>query len=500
MRIVWLIPGSGESFYCENCLRDYAMLGAMRAIGHDVLMVPMYLPLSPEGELRATGDVGAAKTPPSGLGGATGFEGAAPLFFGGVNVYLRQKWALLGHMPGWLRGWLDRPGLLKVAGRMSGMVKAADLKQTLISMLRGEEGRQARELERLTEYLASAGADVVVLSNALLVGLARRIKARLKVPVACYLQDEDEFIDALDDAGRQEVWSIVRERSADVDLFIAASKYYADKMTSALCDAGILPACVACVSPASSQFLDVSSLEQQQQKQQRKDAGGTPTAHEGKMPMPQPMPQMEVVYAGIAMSEYGPPDRAWPDPPVIGFLSRRCYSKGPDLLAEAFCRLKTDGRLSRLKLRLAGGMLADDKPLERQIRRRLASAGVLGDVEFLPHMELPRRAEFLRGLSVLSVPQRVGEAGGRYVKEALAWGVPVVQPASGVFPELIAATGGGLLFPPGDVDALTQQLARVLIEPQLAKSLAAQGRAAVAEMFSARRSAEQLESLLLRLL
>lgn len=439
MRIVWLIPGSGESFYCENCLRDYAMLGALRAIGHDVLMVPMYLPLSPEGELREPGD-------------ATGLAGAAPLFFGGVNVYLRQKWASLGHMPAWLRGWLDRPGLLKVAGRMSGMVKAADLKQTLVSMLRGEEGRQAGELERLTDYLAGAGADVVVLSNALLLGLARRIKARLKVPVACYLQDEDEFIDALDDAGRREVWGLVRERSADVDLFIAASRYYADKMTSVLCDAGKMP-----------------------------------------------MPHIEVVYAGIVLSEYGPPDRAWPDPPVIGFLSRRCYSKGPDLLAEAFCRLKADGRLSRLKLRLAGGMLADDKPLERQIRRRLASAGVLGDVEILPHMELPRRAEFLRGLAVLSVPQRVGEAGGRYVKEALACGVPVVQPENGVFPELIAGTGGGLLFPPGDVDALTRQLARVLTEPQLAKSLATQGRAAVAERFSARRSAEQLESLLLRL-
>jgi glycosyltransferase involved in cell wall biosynthesis len=440
MRIVWLIPGSGEAFYCENCLRDYAMLGAMRTLGHDVLMVPMYLPLSPEGEL------GEPRLEGSGAG-------AAPLFFGGINVYLRQKWALLGHMPGWLRGWLDRPGLLKAAGRMSGMVKAADLKQTLISMLRGEEGRQAGELERLTDYLAGAGADVVVLSNALLLGLARGIKDRLKVPVACYPQDEDEFIDALDDAGRQEVWSIVRERSADVDLFIAASKYYADKMTSTLCDAGKMP-----------------------------------------------MPRIEVVYAGIAMSEYGPPDRAWPAPPVIGFLSRRCYSKGPDLLAEAFCRLKTDGRFLRLKLRLAGGMLADDKPLERQIRRRLARAGVLGDVEFLPHMELPRRAEFLRGLSVLSVPQRVGEAGGRYVKEALACGVPVVQPANGVFPELIAATGGGLLFPPGDVDALTRQLTRVLTDPQLAKSLAAQGRAAVAELFSAQRSAGQLESLLLKLL
>lgn len=431
MRVVWLIPGSGEAFYCENCLRDYAMIGALRTLGHDVLMVPMYLPLSPEGDLRDND------------------AGASPLFFGGISVYLRQKWPLLARMPGWLRGWLDRPGLLKAAGRMSGMVNASDLKQTLISMLRGEEGRQAGELERLSDYLASTGADAVVLSNALLLGLARRIKARLKVPVACYLQDEDEFIDALDDAGRQEVWAIVRERSLDVDLYIAASRYYADKVAKVI-----------------------------------------QVPHE----------RMKVVYAGIAMSEYGPPRRAWPDPPVIGFLSRRSYVKGPDLLAEAFCRLKAQGRFPRLKLRLAGGMLAEDKSLERQMRRRLARAGVLGDVEFLPHMELPARAEFLRGLSVLSVPQRVGEAGGRYVKEALACGVPVVQPENGAFPELIGPTGGGLLFPPGDMDALTQQLARVLTEPQLAESLATRGRAGVAELFSAQRSAQELESLLLKLM
>jgi glycosyltransferase involved in cell wall biosynthesis len=481
MRIMWLIPGSGESFYCENCLRDYAMIGALRTLGHDVLMVPMYLPLSPEGS--------AAKTPPRGLGGAT------PLFFGGINVYLRQKWALLAHMPGWLRGWLDRPGLLKAAGRMSGMVKAADLKQTLISMLRGEEGRQAMELERLTDYLTSAGADVVVLSNALLLGLAKRIKGRLKVPVACYLQDEDEFIDALDAAGRQEVWAIVRERSLEVDLFIAASRYYADKVGSVLCGTGILPASSMGVPPMTGCDAPVRAARHEG-RMPSPHAGETPAAHMGKMPMP----RMEVVYAGIAMSEYGPPRRAWPEPPVIGFLSRRCYSKGPDLLAEAFCRLKADARLSGLKLRLAGGMLADDKPLERQIRRRLAKASVLGDVEFLPHMELPRRAEFLRGLSVLSVPQRIGEAGGRYVKEALACGVPVVQPQNGVFPELLAATGGGLLFPPGDVDALTRQLTRVLTEPQLAESLATQGRAAVAELFSAQRSAEELITVLQNLL
>jgi len=126
----------------------------------------------------------------------------------------------------------------------------------------------------------------------------------------------------------------------------------------------------------------------------------------------------------------------------------------------------------------------------------LADAGVLADVEFLPHLAMPQRAEFLRMLSVLSVPERLGEAGGRYVKEALACGVPVVQPQNGCFPELLAATGGGLLFPPGDVGALTQQLTRVLTEPGLAQSLGSAGQAGVAEHFSAARSADKLAAML----
>jgi glycosyltransferase involved in cell wall biosynthesis len=120
---------------------------------------------------------------------------------------------------------------------------------------------------------------------------------------------------------------------------------------------------------------------------------------------------------------------------------------------------------------------------------------VLGDVEFLPHLAMPHRAEFLRGLTVLSVPERFGEAGGRYVKEALACGVPVVQPQNVCFPELLAATGGGLLFTPGDVGALAQQLTRILTEPGLAEALGRAGQAGVSEHFSAARSADKLAAI-----
>ena len=68
MRILQLTPGTGN-FYCGSCLRDNALVNALRARGHEVLMVPLYLPL-------LTDEPSACD--------------AVPVFFGGINVYLQR--------------------------------------------------------------------------------------------------------------------------------------------------------------------------------------------------------------------------------------------------------------------------------------------------------------------------------------------------------------------------------------------------------------------------
>src|SRR5215472_522525 len=158
MRIIQLTPGTG-SFYCGTCIRDNALVVALRALGQDALMVPMYLQPT--------------------LDEASGAEGA-PLFYGGVNVYLQQKFGLFRKTPRWLDRLFDSPGMLEAAARRAGMTRASQLGDLTVSTLRGEEGRQVKELDRLVEWLASSDgrADVVCLSNILLIGLARRIKAQ----------------------------------------------------------------------------------------------------------------------------------------------------------------------------------------------------------------------------------------------------------------------------------------------------------------------------------
>ena len=421
MRITQITPGAGDNFYCENCLRDNAVVRELRRAGHDALMVPLYLPPLSDGPAAVT-DV--------------------PIFFGGINVYLQQKSGLFRKTPRWIDRLFDARGLLRWAGKKAGMTKAKVLGETMLSMLRGEHGRQVKELNRLTAWMARQDRpDIVCLSNAMLVGLTRRIKETLSVPVVCLLQDEVGFVDALPDEYRTRAWDLLVERADDVDAFIAVSRFYAEAMARRL----------------------------------RLDAD-----------------RVHVVYNGIHPNGYEPA-AAGADGPAIGFLSQMCRGKGLDTLVEAFIELKT-GRsaVPDLKLRLAGGKTDADKAFLQDIRARLADAGVAEDVEFLDAFDRSAKQAFLPTLSVLSVPTREGEAFGLFVLEALACGVPVVLPDHGAFGELIEATGGGLLCRPNDPADLARAIRELLTDVDRAREMGRRGREVVLRDFHIRRTAQEL--------
>ena len=421
MRIIQITPSAGDSFYCENCLRDAALAKAIIKLGHEGLTIPLYLPLPGE---------------------QSGSAGISPIFFGGLNVFLQQKAALFRRTPRWLDRLFDSPRLLKWIGRMAGMTSARDLGETTISMLQGEEGRQLKELDRLVEWLSTQEnrPDIICLSNILLAGLAKTIKQRLGVPVVCLLQDEDGFLDGLVSPYSQQAWQIISERVGDINAFIGVSKYYTETM--------------------------------QQRLQLDPD-------------------RTYVVYTGISLDGYES-HRAEPEVPTIGYLSRMCPDKGLDTLVDAFLKLKKNEKLRDAKLRIAGGKRSDDEAFLKKIRQKLHSHGVIDDVEFLSDFDREARIAFLRSLSVLSVPEKQPVAYGLYVLEALAASVPVVEPESGVFPELLAITGGGLLYEPNNVDALADTLGSLLLNPDKARQLGEQGRAAVFEKFNIEQTAEQM--------
>lgn len=416
MRIVQLTSGTG-SFYCGTCMRDNALVVELRRRGHDALMVPLYLPPV--------------------LDEASAAEGV-PLFYGGINVYLQQKSSLFRKTPRWIDQLLDSPGALGAAARRAGMTTARELGEITLSMLRGEEGNQVKELERLVEWLRETGQpEVVLLSNALLIGVARRIKEATGAKIFCFLNGEDTYLDSLTDAHRDEAWALLSRRAASVDAFLPVSRYYGDLMA-------------------------------------RRAA--------------LPPDRVHVVYPGILLDGYAPAP-APHDPPVLGYLARMYPGKGLETLVEAYLLLRARDRIKNLKLRVAGTRTASDEPFVERLQARLAEKGLARDAEFLPNLDREHKVDFLRSLSALSVPATYGESFGLYLIEAMAAGVPVVQPRHAAFPEIIESTGGGLLCEPDNPTSLAAAIEDLLSDPENARTIGEQGRRAVHERFSVKQMA-----------
>ncbi len=424
MNIVQITPGAG-GMYCGNCFRDNALVGALRAMSHNVLMVPLYLPMTLDEDDQSAG---------------------TRIFFGGVNVYLEQKSALFRHAPAWLHKLLDSPSLLKWASGKAAKTRAEDVADLTLSMLRGEEGNQARELDELIAWLRTQPTpDVICLSNAMLAGLVRKLKSELRVPVVVVLQGEDYFLDAMPEPHRTDVWRTLAERAREADLFVAPSRYFAERMGTRL---GL------------------------------------------------PADKVRIVFNGINLDGYAlvresEAHSREAGPPALGYFARMCKEKGLDLLVDAFIRVKQRGKVPNLRLKIGGGCGPGDESFVAKQRARLQKAGVLGDVEFRPNLTREEKLEFFRSLTVFSVPALYGEAFGLYIIESLAASVPVVQPRVAAFPELVEATGGGIVCGP-DAQALAEGIESLLLDRAKAAALGDRGRRAVYEKFSVEHMARSM--------
>jgi len=193
---------------------------------------------------------------------------------------------------------------------------------------------------------------------------------------------------------------------------------------------------------------------------------------------------MHVVHNGIEAAEFVGLERgAATAPPTIGFLARLCRDKGVHTLVEAFILLRGRGKVPGVRLGLTGVVLEEDRPLLGELRTRLADACLEGDVSIAENVTREEKHSFLARIDLLSVPATYGESFGLYLLEAMAAGIPVVQPRSGAFPELLEATGGGLLCEPDDPEALSLRLEELLLDGVRREAMGLAGRAAVLERF-----------------
>jgi glycosyltransferase involved in cell wall biosynthesis len=368
-----------------------------------------------------------------------------PIRVGGISLYFQQKMPWFHRLPRFVHRWLNRPGLLKFAAKGMGMTSAKMLGEMTVGSLKGREGKQWGEWHQLIDWIKQeAKPDVVSLSNSLLSGLAPALAEEVGVPVLVSLQGEDSFLDTLIEPWRSEAWEAMQTNARSVSRFIAPSAFYQRLMAERL---GV------------------------------------------------PLEKIAVLPNGLDLTPF-PVAEADPNWPTIGYLARMIHGKGLGTLVDAFIELTRRKSLPRVRLRIGGAFTPMDEAYVREQQAKLAAAGCAERVTWHPNLSFEEKMRFLGELSVFSVPATYGEAFGLYVVEALASGVPVVQPDHGAFPELVTVTGGGLLCRPDDVASLADQLEVVLKDESLRDQLVNRGRAAARNEFTAARMAERFEEVM----
>jgi glycosyltransferase involved in cell wall biosynthesis len=405
MKIVYLITGSGGSFYCGNCYRDMIYLRAIRKVpGTKASAIPLYLP--PD---ESTVESGLDKN----------------VFFGAISMYLREKVPFLKNMPVFLDKIFDSAPMLKMAAKRAGTTRTEGLEEMTLNMIKGENAFPDKELQRLVDYLTKDGKpDIIHLSNALIIGLSRRLKKKLDVKIVCSLLNEDDWIDEMAEPYQSKAWDLISREAKHVDAFLTPSNYYKQLFIS---KTGISGANFNVV-PLGFDSAELLNIEKK----------GT-----------------------------------WP---AIGYFCRINSQNGFDKLIDAFIELHSGNHLPSLTLHVSGGYTGDDKSFIAEQIKKIKASGLKSSVRIYPEFHGNSKQEFFSNIDILSVPVRKHDGYGLYLLESNMAGVPAVQPATGAFPEIIEITGGGITYSPDTVADLSASLLKLLKDRELILKLGKQGK------------------------
>ena len=346
------------------------------------------------------------------------------VLFGGISVYLQQLSPIFRKTPRFLDRLWDWPALISTFANRASSTDARMLGDLTVSMLEGEHGILRKEFAKLADWMAGEPLpDVTIITNSLLIGLAAPLRRQTARPVFVTLQGEELFLDGLPPLYRDKAIALIRQQLRHVDRFVAVSEHGARYM---------------------QQLFAI------------------------------PPSQMSVVPLGINMNGY---QRAAPAAGqfTVGYLARIAPEKGLRLLAEAYVLFKRQVGAAPTRLRAAGYIAPGPNPYLDDVKRVLSSAGLEHDFVYQGEVDRSGKIGFLRELDVLSVPAIYDEPKGFSLLEAMACGVPVVQPNHGAFPEILARTGGGVLSRSDAPEDVADAIYELWKDPARAKTLGRRG-------------------------
>jgi glycosyltransferase involved in cell wall biosynthesis len=429
LRILQITAGAA-GMYCGSCTRDNALARELLRRRHDVALLPVYTPTRPDEPNVSRNRV----------------------LFGGISIYLQQHAALFRKTPRFLDRLWDSPGVIRAFAGRAISTDARLLGDLTISMLQGEHGVLKKEFDKLVDWIgAEPLPDVIDLPNSLLISLAAPLRRAFGRPVCCTLQGEELFLDGLLPPYREQAVALIRAQVPAIDRFVAVSDYCARFMSQYL---GIPPAKIAVVPLG----ISLEGYERRNVEQRTLDP---------RSPIPEP---------GF----------------TVGYFARVAPEKGLHVLADAYVRLRRRTAGMPMRLEAAGYLPRDGQPYLDSVRRTIEAAGLGGEFRYRGEVDRDGKLAFLRGLDVLSVPATYDEPKGMFLLEAMATGVPVVQPRRGSFTEIVERTGGGLLVDADDPEALAGGLHAVAAAPDHRAALAARAFAGVRACYTIQHSADRL--------
>jgi len=422
MKITYLITGSGGSFYCGNCYRDMIYLRAIRKVqGIEASAIPLYLP--PQEKIEET--EGIDKN----------------VFFGAISMYLREKVPFLRNMPVFMDKLLDSAPMLRMAAHKAGTTSTKGLEDMTLNMIKGENAFPEKELRRLVNYITKDGKpDIIHLSNALIIGLARQLKKKMDVKIVCSLLNEDDWIDEMVEPYQSKAWELIAKEVGNVDAFITPSNYYKELFISK-------------------------------------------TGMSGD--------NFKVIPLGFDPGELVNLEKR-DNYPSVGYFCRINSQNGFDKLVDAFIELKSGNSLPGLTLHVSGGYTGDDKHFIMEQIKKVKRHGLKSFIRIYPEFQGNSKQDFFSNIDIMSVPVRKHDGYGLYLLEANSAGVPVAQPATGAFPEIIEKTKGGVVYSPDTVSELASSLLNLFKDNDLRAKLGTDGKDKVIKELSLEKMSEVL--------